>query len=107
CPRPAVVARLVEIGARVVQLVARRRNVARARIVGGRLDHAHERPFGEITRYTSAPVLSRVIGPPDGPSFAGSFCVRSGLTISQLCPSSTERKTRLPAIHSSRASQRE
>ena len=61
----------------------------------------------KIVQYTSAPVLSRVIGPPDGPSFAGSLRVRSGLTISQLCPSSTERKTRLPAIHSSRGSQRE
>src|SRR3989475_2614575 len=38
--------------------------------------------------YHSVPVISRVIGPPTGPSVAGSCSVRSGLMACQLPPPS-------------------
>ena len=50
----------------------------------------------KIVQYTSTPVWSRVIGPPEGRSLSGSLRVRSGLTARQLWPSSSERKTMLP-----------
>ena len=37
--------------------------------------------------YVSTPVLSFVIGPPDAPIVFGSWRVRSGLILVQLCPS--------------------
>src|SRR5437588_9693193 len=44
-------------------------------------------------QYTSAPVLSRVTGPPDGTSLLASLRVRSGLITSQLPPTSFEQWT--------------
>ena len=41
----------------------------------------------KTVEYVSTPVWSRVIGPPEGPSVAGSARVRSGEMRCQLCPS--------------------
>ena len=43
--------------------------------------------------YHSVPVMSRVIGPPAGPSVAGSCAVRSGLIACQLAPPSAVLNT--------------
>ena len=43
--------------------------------------------------YHSVPVISRVIGPPTGPSVAGSCSVRSGLMACQLPPPSVVLNT--------------
>src|SRR3954447_572662 len=55
----------------------------------------------KIVQYTSAPVLSRVTGPPDGFSLSGSLRVRSGLRTSKLEPRSVDLNSTLPAIYSS------
>src|SRR4051812_40957496 len=49
--------------------------------------------------YISAPAVSIVSGP-ETPNVSGSAYVRSGLIVSQLCPSSVVRKTLLPAVYS-------
>ena len=46
--------------------------------------------------WTSAPALSRVIGPPDAPWRLRSFRLRSGEMRSQFMPSSRVRNTQLP-----------
>src|SRR5262245_56667767 len=48
--------------------------------------------------YVSAPIESRLIGPPVGLSVSGSARVRSELIGCQLWPSSLVLKTRLPPI---------
>src|SRR5687768_9297618 len=60
------------------------------------------RSFGDSARakmvqYTSTPVLSPVIGPPDHFCFALSFRVRSPLIGVQELPPSVVRKSTLPA----------
>src|SRR5579864_6921228 len=50
--------------------------------------------------WTSAPALSRVIGPPEAPCLDTSFKLRSGEISSQLMPSFLVRKTWLPPAYS-------
>src|SRR6266702_3061038 len=50
----------------------------------------------KLVQEYSAPAVSFVIGPPDGPRFALSWRVRSGLIRSHVVPSSVVRKTWLP-----------
>src|SRR5207245_11460618 len=63
-------------------------------------DPAHSTPAftgdsakAKIVPYHSVPVMSRVIGPPTGPSVAGSWGVRSGLIACQWVPPSVVRNT--------------
>ena len=49
-----------------------------------------------IVQWTSAPVFSRDIGPPESFCFSGSLVVRSGLTVSQEWPLSEVRKRKFP-----------
>ena len=50
----------------------------------------------KMVAYVSAPEVSFVIGPPDASMVEGSARVRSGLTASQLLPTSLVLKTTLP-----------
>jgi len=54
----------------------------------------------KMVAYHSVPVMSRVIGPPDGPSVTGSCTVRSGLIACQLAPPSVVLKTRCAVAYS-------
>ena len=54
--------------------------------------------------WTSAPALSRVMSPPDGPWRARSLRLRSGEIFCQLMPSSRVRKTQLPPTYNVEAS---
>ncbi len=49
-PRPAVVVGLEQVGMRIGELVAGRRHVAGGRVVRRRLDHADQRPLGQVGR---------------------------------------------------------
>ena len=59
------------------------------RLVGG------DGAMAKMVAYVSTPVWSRVMGPPEGPMVDGSARVRSGLTTSQVAPSSVDRWTTL------------
>src|SRR3989442_4302654 len=72
---------------------------------------AHITPFScgdsakaKIVHDVSAPDASLLMGPPDVFIFSASLRVRSGLTASQLWPSSVERKTRSPHAYTTRGS---
>src|SRR5947208_1645879 len=58
----------------------------------------------KIVAYYSAVVWSRVIGPPETPSIAGSCRVRSGEIGVQLCPSFTDLNSALPPMYNTRGS---
>src|SRR4051812_351 len=52
----------------------------------------------KIVQYQSMPLLSIVIGPPEGSCFVTSLRVRSGLITCQLLPSSVDRWTNCEVI---------
>src|SRR5262245_66542354 len=68
---------------------------------------AHSTPFScgdsakaNTVAYVSAPIASRLTGPPVGFSVSGSALVRSGLIGCQLWPSLVDLKTILPPRYS-------
>src|SRR5262245_7632683 len=69
-----------------------------------RLRRCADSASAKIVQYTSAPVLSRVTGPPEGPSFEGSLRVKSLLTTSQLAPLLVERCRCCEAAHNTSGS---
>jgi hypothetical protein len=61
-----------------------------------------EGPSAKTVAYTSGMFMSRVIGPPEGPSVFGSCRVRSGLIRRQLSPPSVVRQTCCDDTYSAR-----